>query len=143
MIPAQAQVQVPSHAQHLPQAAAAEDGANSVAVAQLQSQIDALQAQLFELAVARKMALSPAEHYVGAPMLADVKALRNKQVKRFKEMPEMIPDRLAECLLGNVQQHVTRFIYSQPWEIENLESFRWMLEVESVVSELFFLRSPQ
>ena len=49
----------------------------------------------------------------------------------------MIPDRLAECLLGDVQQHVTRFIYSQPWEMENIESLGWMLAVESVVSELF------
>ena len=49
----------------------------------------------------------------------------------------MILDRLAECLLGDVQQHVTRFIYSQPWEMENIESLRWMLAVESVVGELF------
>ena len=137
MIPAQAQVQAPSHAQHLQQAAAAEDRANSVAVAQLHSQIDSLQAQLFHLAVARQMALCPAEHYVYVPTLANVNAFRNKQVKRFKNVYKMIPDRLAECLLGDVQQHVTRFIYSQPWEIENIESFRWMLAVESVVGELF------
>ena len=73
---------------------------------------------------------------MGAPALADVNTFRNKQVKRFKEVYEMIPDRLAEYLLGDVQQHVTRFIFSQPWEIENLESLRWMLAVTSVVREL-------
>ena len=49
----------------------------------------------------------------------------------------MIPNGLAECFLGDVQQHVTRFIYSQSWEMENIESLRWMLAVESVVGELF------
>ena len=137
MIPAQAQIQAPFHAQHLSQAAAAEEGANSVSVAQLQRQIDSFQAQLCHLAVARQMVLSPAENNVGAPPFADVNAFRNKQVKRFKEVYKMIPDRLAECLLGDVQQHVTRFIFSQPWEIENRESLKWMLAVESVVSELF------
>ena len=137
MIPAQAQIQAPSHDQSLLQAAAAEDKAGCDPVAQLRSQIDSLQAQLFHFAVARQMALSPAEHYVGAPTLADVNAFRNKQAGRFKEVYEMLPDRLAECLLGDVQQHVTRFIYSQPWEMENIESFRWMLAVESVVGELF------
>ena len=78
MIPAQAQVQAPSHAQHLSQAAGAEDCANCVAVAQLQSQINSFQAQLFHLAVARQMALSPAEHNVGAPTFANVNAFRNK-----------------------------------------------------------------
>ena len=86
MIPAQAQVQAHSHGQTLSQAAAAEDGAECTAVAQLQSQIDSLQAQLFHLAVARQMARSPAS-YVSAPTLEDVNALRNKQVKRFKEVP--------------------------------------------------------
>ena len=137
MIPAQTQVQAPYHAQPLPQAAAAEDQPGCNTVAQLQSQIDSLQAHLFHHAVARQMALSFAEHNVGAPRLADVNEFRNKQVKRFKEVYEMIPARLAECLLGDVQQHVTRFIYSQPWEIENIESLRWMLAVESVVGELF------
>ena len=74
MIPAQAKVQAPSHTQPLPQAAAVEDGPGCNAVAQLQSQIDSLQAQLFHFAVARQMALSSAEHYVGAPTLADVNA---------------------------------------------------------------------
>ena len=120
MIHAQAQTQAPSHAHYLPQAAAAEDEANSVAAAQLQSQIDSLQAQLFHLAVSRQMALSPAEHYVGATTLAYINAFRTKQVVRFKDVYERLPYRLAECLLIDIQQHVTRFIYSQPWEIENL-----------------------
>ena len=137
MIPAQAQVQALSHAQPLPKAAEAEERTGCYAVAQLQSQIDSLQAQLFQLAVARQVALSPAEHYVGASTPDDINAFRTKQVVRFKEVYERLPDRLAEYLLNDVQQHVTRFIYCQPWEIENLESLKWMLAVESVVSELF------
>ena len=137
MIPAQAQVQAPFHAQPLPKAAEAEERTGCDAVAQLQSQIDSLQAQLFHLAVARQVALSPAEHYVGASTPDDINAFRTKQVVRFKEVYERLPDRLAEYLLNDVQQHVTRFIYSQPWEIENLESLKWMLAVESAVSELF------
>ena len=111
MIPAQAQVQAPSHDQPLLQAAAAEDNAGCDAVTQLQSQIDSLQAQLFHLAVARQVALSPAEHYVGASTPDDINAFRTKQVVRFKEVYERLPDRLAEYLLNDVQQHVTRFIY--------------------------------
>ena len=84
MIPAQAQVEAPYHAQPLPQAAAAEDRPGCDAVAQLQSQIDSLQAHLFTHAVASQMTLSSAEHYVGAPTLADVNTFRNKQGKRFK-----------------------------------------------------------
>ena len=111
----------------------AEDGAGCDAVAQLQRQIDALQAQLFQLAVARQMAITPEVHYVNTSTLPDITAFKAKQVVRFNEVYKRLPYRLAECLVNNVQQHVTRFIYSQPWEIENLESLRWMLAVESVV----------
>ena len=137
MIPAHAQEQVPSHAQPLPQGAAAEDEPSCEAVTNLQSQIDSLQTQLFHLAVARQMALPLAGHYVSAPTLTDINTFRNKQVGRFKEVYEMLPNRLEECLLCDVIQHVTRFIFSQPWVIENLETLRWMLAVESVVSDLF------
>ena len=96
MIPTQAQVQAPSHAQPLPLAAGAGDSPGCDAVSQLQSQINSLQAQLFHLAVARQMAISPAEHYVSAPTLADINAFRNKQVGRFKEVYKMLPNRIAE-----------------------------------------------
>ena len=111
MIPAQAQVQVP-HAQPLPQAAAAEDEASSVAVAHLQSQIDALQAQFFQLALARQIAIAPEVHRVNTRTLADITAFRTKQIVRFNEVYDRLPYRLAECLLNDVQQHVTRFIRS-------------------------------
>ena len=83
------------------------------------------------------LVLSPAEHYLGAPTLSDINAFKNKQVKRVKEVYKMIPDRLVECLPGNIQQHVTRFIFSQPWELSNQESLRWMLALKSIVNELF------
>ena len=137
MIPTQAQVQAPSHAQPLSQAATAGNPPGCDAVSQLQSQINSLQAQLFHLAVARQLALSPAEHYVCAPTLAEINAFRNKQVGRFEQVYKMLPDRIAEWLLNDVQQHVTRFIFSQLWEIEDLESFRCILAVESVISSWF------
>ena len=83
------------------------------------------------------MALSPEKHYVNTSTLAAINALKIKQLVRFKKMYDVLPDRFAVCLLGDVQQHVSWFIYSQSKETKNLESFRWMLAVESVDSAWF------
>ena len=105
--PAQAQSQ--AQAQTLPQPAAARNKAGGVAVAQIQSQIDALPAHFFKLAVARQMALALAIYYVKTTTLADINANEVKQLVGFKKVYEMLPSTLAECLLYDVQRQLSYF----------------------------------
>ena len=130
-----------------PQPAVGADG-NGAAVAQtqaqtahLQAQIAFLQVQIFRLAIAREMAVVNIflDEYPTSPSV--IREQKSQQVLQFNQVYSELPNHIADSILYDKQQHVTRYILSQLWEVDNQEALKWMRAVEYIVGSMFASKS--
>ena len=117
----QAGAQPFAFAEPTPQLAIDADGAIDP-VAQLQAQLDSFQVQLFRLAVMRQIAVINSVHHKYSTNLSALTKQNRDEFFRFKERYLAFPNSIGNCLLGETKQEVTRYIDSQPWEVDNQES---------------------
>ena len=132
----QAGAQALALGQQAPQPAVGADGAGA-AVAQLQAQINSLQVQIFRLAVSREMAVINVflGEYPTSPQ--DIIEQKYQQVIKFNQVYSELPNHIADSILNDKQQYISRYTLSQLWEDDNQEALKWMIAVEYVAITMF------